>query len=353
MSDDRDEHEHGHDNGSGAPEAVTGTGPVVPADEHVVPDLVIEAVEVSEVAFEPEPDPESDPPAGAAGSSEAGAVSTNGAAEHDAHVESPAARGRDGDSVVRARPSVTFKLPRFEGPLDLLLHLIKRDEVDIYDIPIAHITQQYLQYIELMRLLDLDVAGDFLVMAATLMRIKAKMLLPLPRSDEEEDEGDPRVELVQRLLEYRLYKEASETLRGHEGVRRTQFTRGTVPTEDDAGPLPLAPATLFDLLEALNRVMARRPAPMVYSVQTDVWDIEEKMSLIARTVAEDGQLLFSVLMGQATARMEIVVSFMALLELVKLGTIVVVQAANFDDILILPKLREGNAHASIEPALGS
>ena len=123
----------------------------------------------------------------------------------DAHVESPAARQREGDALVRApRASVNIKLERFEGPLDLLLHLIKRDEVDIHDIPIAHITQQYLEYIELMRQLDLDVAGEFIVMAATLMRIKAKMLLPVPKVDEEEDEGDPRDELVQRLIEYRL-----------------------------------------------------------------------------------------------------------------------------------------------------
>jgi len=272
----------------------------------------------------------------------------------DLLVESPAARDRDGQPLVRPRPSVTFKLPRFEGPLDLLLHLIKRDEIDIYDIPIAHITAQYLKFIEIMQMLDLDVAGEFLVMAATLMRIKAKMLLPVPKSDDEEDEGDPREELVQRLLEYRLYKEASLTLKEQEALRRSIFERGMVPTEDDAGPLPLAPATLFDLLEALNRVMARRPERTVYTVQTEAWDMEDKMSLIARTVAEDGRLLFSTIMGQASERMEVVVSFMALLELVKLGRVVVVQDANFADILILPKLTEGTAdHAATEPALGS
>ena len=154
---------------------------------------------------------------------------------------------------------MTVKLARFEGPLDLLLHLIKRDEIDIYDIPIAHITQQYLAYIELMRALDLEVAGEFLVMAATLMRIKAKMLLPLPAVGEEEEEGDPREELVQRLIEYRQFKEAAETLKSSEGERRLLFERGMVPGEDEAGPLPLAPATLFDLLDALNRVMSRVP----------------------------------------------------------------------------------------------
>src|SRR5262249_8011932 len=115
-----------------------------------------------------------------------------------------AADARPGNTGLPSRGapgSVMVKLVRFEGPLDLLLHLIKRDEIDIYDIPIAHITQQYLSYIELMRQLDLEVAGEFLVMAATLMRIKAKMLLPLPAVGEEEDEGDPREELVQRLVE--------------------------------------------------------------------------------------------------------------------------------------------------------
>lgn len=276
------------------------------------------------------------------------------AATVDAHVESPAARQREGDALVRSpRASVNIKLERFEGPLDLLLHLIKRDEIDIHDIPIAHITQQYLEYIELMRQLDLDVAGEFIVMAATLMRIKAKMLLPVPKMDEEEDESDPRDELVQRLIEYRLYKEASETLKTQEGVRRSIFERGMVPTEDDAGPLPLAPATLFDLIDALNRVMARKPERVVYEVRTELFDIEDKMSLIYRTVCEGGRLHFSSIMSQARARMEIVVSFMALLELVKLGQVIVVQDENFADILIMPKQPEGNdTDASVEPAIG-
>ena len=273
---------------------------------------------------------------------------TNGAGT-DLSVESPAARDRDGEPLVRAaRPGVTFKLPRFEGPLDLLLHLIKRDEVDIQDIPIAHITKQYLQYIEIMRMLDLDVAGEFLVMAATLMRIKAKMLLPLPSSTEEEDEGDPREELVQRL-----YKEAAEGMQAREGIRRSLHERGMVPTEDDAGPLPLAPANLFDLLAALQRVMARKPERVVYSVETEGWDIEDKMSLIARTVAELGELKFSDLMREAHARMEIIVSFMALLELIKLGTVLCIQDANFADILIVPRLSERvDSDASAAPALG-
>jgi len=238
--------------------------------------------------------------------------------------------------------SVMVKLARFEGPLDLLLHLIKRDEIDIYDIPIAHITQQYLAYLELMRQLDLDVAGEFLVMAATLMRIKAKMLLPLPSLGEEEDEGDPREELVQRLVEYRQFKEAAGTLKSREEERRQLFERGMLPGEDEAGPLPLAPATLFDLLDALNRIMQRVPEQQVYDVQAEAYDVEDKMSLIARTVAERGSVSFTTLMMACRARAEVIVTFIALLELVKLGTVAVTQAEAFGDIDIVARNPEGS-----------
>ncbi len=250
--------------------------------------------------------------------------------------------------------SVMVKLVRFEGPLDLLLHLIKRDEIDIYDIPIAHVTQQYLSYIELMRQLDLDVAGEFLVMAATLMRIKAKMLLPLPAVGEEDEEGDPREELVQRLLEYRQFKEAAGTLKSREEDRRQLYERGMLPGDDEAGPLPLAPATLFDLLDALNRVMLRVPEQTVYEVQGEIFDVEDKMSLIARTVAEDGSVTFAKLMESCRARAEVIVTFIALLELVKLGQIGVTQAEPFGDILIVARTREGSeSDASVESPGGA
>ncbi len=253
---------------------------------------------------------------------------------------------RDKERAAQGAPrlgpaSVTVKLERFEGPLDLLLHLIKRDEINVHDIPIAHITQQYLAYIELMRSLDLEVAGEFLVMAATLMRIKAKMLLPLPAVGEEEDEGDPREELVQRLLEYRQFKEAAGTLKLREADRRLLFERGMLPAEEDAGPLPLAPASLFDLLDALNRVMSRVPDTVPYDVQTDTYDVEDQMSLIASTVAERGSVSFTELLLRCRARGEMIVAFMALLELIKLGVVGVIQGENFSDILIVALTREG------------
>ena len=252
-----------------------------------------------------------------------------------------------------ARSTVTVKLARFEGPLDLLLHLIQRDEIDIYDIPIAHITQQYLAYLELMRALDLDVAGEFLVMAATLMRIKAKMLLPLPQAGEEEDEGDPREELVQRLVEYRQFKEAADTLKGREADRRLQFERGMVPADDELGPAPLAPATLFELLDALHRVWARLPEQNVYEVAGEVYDVEDKIALIASTVAERGEASFSELLERCRARAEMIVTFMALLELIKLGRVRVVQGELFGDIRILHRQPEGReAHGTEPPATG-
>jgi len=253
---------------------------------------------------------------------------------------------------VPGRATVTIKLARFEGPLDLLLHLIQRDEIDIYDIPIAHITQQYLAYLELMRTLDLEVAGEFLVMAATLMRIKAKMLLPLPQSGAEEDEGDPREELVQRLVEYRTFKEAAGTLKDRESERRLLFERGMVPGEGEMGPLPLAPATLFDLLEALNRIMSRLPEQTVYEVQGELYDVEDKMALIASTVAEQGEASFTGLLLRCRGRSEMIVTFMALLELIKMGTVLVVQSEMFGDIRILHRPMEGSEHHASDESSG-
>lgn len=286
---------------------------------------------------------------------EAGPAPATAAAPATAEAPAPVAAGpvpgpAPAEGTAAGRQTVTIKLARFEGPLDLLLHLIKRDEIDIYDIPIAHITQQYLGYLELMRILDLEVAGDFLVMAATLMRIKAKMLLPLPGlGEEDEDEGDPREELVQRLVEYRQFKEAAGTLKGREEHRRLLHERGLLPGEDEMGPLPLAPATLFDLLDALNRVMARLPEQSVYEVEGEVYDVDEKMALIASLAAEHGRLSFESLLLRCRVRLEMIVTFMALLELIKLGRIEVVQTVDFGEIDIVYRSPEGSdPHAAPE-----
>jgi segregation and condensation protein A len=251
------------------------------------------------------------------------------------------------------RPGMDFKLEKFEGPLDLLLHLIKRDEIDIYDIPIAHITQQFLHYLEILRLLDLEVSGEFLVMAATLMRIKARMLLPVPEPGEEE-EGDPREELVQRLLEYRQYKEAAGTLREREEQRRLLFARGMTPEEEDAGPLPLAPVNLFALLDALDRVLARLPERNVLEMSGEAYDIEDKMALLVTRARRAGRLSFTLLLEECKSRLEVIVTFLALLELLKMGRLLVEQAGPFGDIWVesRPEPVGGEAAAGEPDATG-
>ena len=236
----------------------------------------------------------------------------------------------------RDAPHGDVKLERFEGPLDLLLHLIKRDEIDIYDIPIAHITQQYLAYLELMRALDLEVAGEFLVMAATLMRIKAKMLLPLPavergggggRSARGAGAAPDRVPPVQGGGRAR----SSCARRSGAGC----FERGMVPSEDEAGPLPLAPATLFDLLDALNRVLARVPETAGLrgrgrGLRRRGQDgADRRGARRARRGARSRTLLL-----RCRARAEMIVTFIALLELIKLGQALVIQSETFGDISI-------------------
>ena len=238
--------------------------------------------------------------------------------------------------VTRRIGAVNIKLERFEGPLDLLLHLIKRDEIDIYDIPISNITDQYLHYLELMRTLDLEVAGDFLVMAATLMRIKAKMLLPLPAMGEEELPGDPREELVQRLVEYRQFKEAAGTLKTREDERRSMYERGMLPGEAETGPLPLARVSLFDLLEALNRVMARVQEPTIYEIHAESYAVEDKIEMLTAALRSRGRFSFVELLTGCRSRSEMVVTFIALLELIKLGEALIVQEETFGDIMIVP-----------------
>jgi segregation and condensation protein A len=237
----------------------------------------------------------------------------------------------------RPRPSVDVKLEGFEGPLDLLLHLIQRDEIDIRDIPVARITQQFLHVLEMMRLLDLEVSGEFLVMAATLMRIKARMLLPVLEPGQEEEEGrDPREELVQRLLEYRTFKEAAGRLREHEDRQRQRYERGVVPDESEAGPLPLAPVSLFSLLDALDRVLARLPERQVLDVAGEAYDIENKMSELAGRVRRARRLSFTLLLEECRSRLEIIVTFLALLELLRMARLSVEQESPFGEIWVEP-----------------
>lgn len=238
------------------------------------------------------------------------------------------------------------KLEVFEGPLDLLLHLIKKNEVDIYDIPIAVITQQYLSYLDLMQTLNLDVAGEYLVMAATLIHIKSRQLLPPEETAEPEGEEmeDPREELVRRLLEYKKFKEAAEELRRREVLWQDVFAR-QAPWEGDGEPLSYGQeATVFDLLSALQDILDRvREIPGV-PLSLEEITITEKINMILSCLAETETLAFEDLFAASTTRMEIIVTFLALLELVKQRLLRLWQPAPSGPIRIYRGVETGTAH---------
>jgi segregation and condensation protein A len=231
------------------------------------------------------------------------------------------------------------KLDIFEGPLALLLHLIKEQKIDIYDIPIALITEQYLEYLELMKTLNLDIVGEFLVMAATLTHIKSKMLLPSheredDEDDEEEEGGDPRDELVRRLLEYKKYKEAALGLREKEGYQRGIFTRekGDLPSvdEDDI----LIEVTIFDLLKAFKRVMKEISFKSYYEISIDGISVSEKQNYIMDRLNDSSSITFDSLFTVMSQRIEVVATFLALLELIRLKVINIQQLRGFGTIRI-------------------
>ena len=227
----------------------------------------------------------------------------------------------------------TVKLEIFEGPLDLLLHLIRRNQVDIYDIPIATITDQYLDYLNMMRTLNLDVAGDFLLMAATLLQIKSKMLLPSLPEEEEEEEEDPRTALVARLLEYQKYKEAAAELHERDILDRDIFVH-----EDEAEGYEdrrLVEVGVFELIEALRDVLDRSSPEAGYDITLDRITIEERIAHILEMVkSQTSRLLFSSLFSGASSKEDIIVTFLALLELIRMRMIKVYQRAPFGPIEI-------------------
>ncbi|HXV81296.1 MAG TPA: segregation/condensation protein A [Candidatus Binatia bacterium] len=217
------------------------------------------------------------------------------------------------------------QLEIFEGPLDLLLHLIKKNEVSITDIPIATITEQYLATLEVMQSLNLDVAGEFLVMAATLIHIKSRMLLPIPDEEDDEEEGeDPRAELVRRLLEYQRFKDAADQLEQREILTRDVFVRSAAPAEEV--PVPgFRELSVFELLLALKRVLDRLPKDAVHEVTLEKITVREKMSLLLDRLRHGGKILFDSLFAEVKSRMEVVVTFLAMLELVKIQAIRIFQ----------------------------
>jgi segregation and condensation protein A len=213
------------------------------------------------------------------------------------------------------------ELDAFQGPLDLLLYLIQKNQIDIYDIPIASITDQFLQYLEIIQMLSLDNAADFLVMAATLLRIKARMLLPV-QVEEDPDEEDPRAELVRRLLEYKRFKEAAAELRRCQEQRRLYHLRATrYPFADQLNLEPPLRIELFDLFAALSRVFDRLQVTPVHTVRREVFTVEQKITLIRRHLTESKTVRFTELFQDNAIKMEVIVTFIAILELVKRGEI--------------------------------
>ena len=231
-------------------------------------------------------------------------------------------------------------LPAYEGPLDLLLDLIKKNEMDIYNIPIAEITKEYLDYLNQMRQFDLEIAGEFLVMAATLVWIKSKMLLPIEEGQEEEEGGDPRAELVKKLLEYQAFREAAKELGLLEHERAKVFTRQITDyylanLSADEPTVDTFSANLFDLLEAFRSVLKGISKEQFHQVFEEVITIEEKMAQVKEMLMQHGSIQFRWLFeGENITKNVIIVTFLALLELVRSRFARIVQEKQFGDILI-------------------
>lgn len=246
--------------------------------------------------------------------------------------------------------STHVQLPIFEGPLDLLLHLIKKNEVSITDIPIATITEQYLATLELMETLSLDVAGEFLVMASTLVHIKSRMLLPAGADEPDEEEGvDPREELIRRLLEYQRYKDAAGELDQREILTRDVFIRAAPPTEE-VGPRGFRELSVFELLGALKRVIDRLPKDTFHDITLDKITVREKMTLLLDLLRRQNSVLFDSLFAEVKSRNEVVVTFLAMLELVKVQAIRIFQDEMAGPIMIeaAAGMDEAAEHAVID-----
>lgn len=234
--------------------------------------------------------------------------------------------------------SYKIKLEMFEGPMDLLLYLVKKDHLNIYDIPIAQVTEQYLKYLNLMQLLDVNIAGEFLVVAATLMQIKSKMLLPVEKVEgSDAEELDPRAELVRRLLEYEKFKEIAESLRQREDAQRQVFTRPKAEAEKETaepGKDAYFEASIFDLINAFSRALKDVPKEMFYEVIKDEFTIGEKTHQILHLLLVAPVVRLSELFSKAKNKLEVIATFLAVLELVKLGEIVTRQDSSFQEIEI-------------------
>ncbi len=221
----------------------------------------------------------------------------------------------------RSRANVySVKLPTFEGPLDLLLHLIEEHALDIRDIPISFVASKYVEYITLMEELNIDVASEYLVMAATLTHIKSKMLLPVVPTDQEDEaeaETDPRAELVRRLLEYQKYKHAAEQLSGNPVLGRDVFLRG-VPAPSVEGVAQLTGLSLFKLLDAFQGVLSRAKTTVDHHIDFERFSITDRINELSDMLKERGRVLFEQLFDSGRGRADLIVTFLAILEMTRL-----------------------------------
>lgn len=245
-------------------------------------------------------------------------------------------------------------IENFEGPLDLLLHLIKKNEMDIYDIPIADITTQYVAFIDAMKNLNLDVAGEFLLMAATLVHIKSRLLLPQTQDDEPaEEEEDPRAELVRRLLEYQKYKAAAATLDATPLLGREVFAR-TFPSPDLEEPEEgeFDAVGLYDLVEAFRCLLREAPPETFHEIDVDQLSVTERVNVILTVLAGRDSLTFRELFAGRPDRNEVVVTFLATLELVRLKLVRLMQNSRFGAIWLYPAVA-GEEAAALQLEEGS
>ena len=236
------------------------------------------------------------------------------------------------------------KLDVFEGPLDLLLYLIRKEEVDIYDIPIERITQQYIAYLDLMRMLDLSIAGEFIVMAATLMMIKSRMLLPADErtaEDEEEEEGDPRWDLVRQLVEYKKFKDAAIHLGSLEEQQENIFLRPEGDVELGAQPdVSLEDVSIFDLIAAFNEALSKVQKEELREIFAERFTVGEKIDYLMERLEKTERLSLTALFADMTSRHEVVCTFLAVLELMKLRQIRATQETAYGAIELMKMVEE-------------
>src|SRR5450631_989996 len=250
----------------------------------------------------------------------------------------PSSRARFRISRFMAEYKVQFEV--FEGPLDLLLYLIKKEEVDIYEVNLTKLAMQFIAHIDLMRELDLEVAGEFLVMASTLMYIKSRELLPVDQQVvvEGEDEGeDPRWELIRQLVEYKKFKDAAAQLQVREATQENIFPRVPGKLEfESAAPAVKPDVSIFDLLNAVNGVLQRfkKREGDARDIFEDKWTVSEKIEFVLKTITERGSVRFAELFESAANRAEVICTFLALLELIRLKQLVCVQPEAFAEIEI-------------------